>query len=177
MLTRKQKEDIVEIITKKLKDKQIVVFSDFTGLNVSKTTKLRKELKKEGMEYLVVKKNLLKIALKNAGYDPDTLFNDFKGSCSAVFDFNGQVEAPKIITAFAKKKENSSMKIVGGFMDKSALSKADVINIALIPSKEVLLSQMVSTIASPITGFMNVLNGNTKKLIFALQQIQNKKTS
>ena len=176
MLTKVQKSKIIDELADKIKDKKMVVFSDFTGLNVQKVSTLRRLLKKEKITYKVIKKSLLKIALEKAGFADVKIFDGFKGSCAVIIDFEKEVIAPQIITKFAKKKENDGLKIIGGLLENSVLNKAEVVKLALVPSREVLLGQLAFTVAYPISSFMNVLNGNTKKLIFALQQIQAKKS-
>ena len=66
MLTRKQKEEVVEELTDKIKRQQSLVFTDVTGVNVGEIQSLRRELRKEGIEYKVAKKNLIKLALEKA---------------------------------------------------------------------------------------------------------------
>jgi len=177
MLSKKNKELIIDDLVKKVKEKKVAVFSDFTGLSVAQISKLRRELRKQNAVYKVIKKTLLRIVLEKAGFDPKLLLQNFKGSCAVAIGFDSEIEAPKIITKFAKARENEKMKILGGLLDQSVLSKEQIVAIAFIPSKEVLLGQLAYVLASPITNLMGVLNGNTKKLIYALQQIQQKKSA
>jgi len=171
MLTRKQKEEIVKNLTEEIKAAKAVVFSDFKGLEVKDMTSLKKELKKEGASFKVAKKNLINIALKNTGADLDV--KKMEGQIAVSASSEDETAVAKIISKFSKKNEN--LKILGGLLGVKEMSAAEIKALAKLPSKEELLAKLVGSLSSPLSGFMNVLQGNQRSLVQALKAIADKK--
>jgi len=171
MLTRKQKEEIVKNLTEEIKAAKAVVFSDFKGLEVKDMTSLKKELKKEGASFKVAKKNLINIALKNTGADLDV--KKMEGQIAVSASSEDETAVAKIISKFSKKNEN--LKILGGLLGVKEMSAEEIKALAKLPSKEELLAKLVGSLSSPLSGFMNVLQGNQRSLVQALKAIADKK--
>lgn len=167
MQTKSQKETIVSDLTKKLKDSKAVVFSDFKGLSVKDMTVLRRELRNEGVDFKVVKKTLINIALKDAGMSADT--KAMEGQIAVAVSQGDEVAAAKIIAKMAKANEN--IKIVSGILGKNALSREEVMALAKLPSKEELLAKLVGTLNAPVSGFARVLSGNLRGLVQVLKAV------
>lgn len=166
--TKEQKSKIVEKLENNLKDHQSMVFVDYQGLKASDIFSLRKKLKQKGCSLMVSKKTLFKIALKKEGieYEP----KDLKGQLGLVFGFDDEISPSKISYQFSK--ENEKLKILGGFFERKFITLDEVINLANIPSKEELLAKVVGSISSPISGFVNVLQGNLRSLVYVLNAIK-----
>jgi len=171
MLTRKQKEEIVKNLAEEIKAAKAVVFSDFKGLEVKDMTSLKKELKKEGASFKVAKKNLINIALKNTGADLDV--KKMEGQIAVSASSEDETAVAKIISKFSKKNEN--LKILGGLLGVKEMSAEEIKALAKLPSKEELLAKLVGSLSSPLSGFMNVLQGNQRSLVQALKAIADKK--
>lgn len=169
--TKQQKEVIVKELAEKLKGSKAVVFSDYKGLKVKDMTLLRKELRAEGVDLSVVKKTLINIALKDAGIEMDV--RALEGQIAIAVSEKDEVAAAKIIAKLAKANEN--LKIVGGVLGTKELTVEEVNALAKLPSKEELLSKLVGTLNAPISGFVNVLAGNMRGFVTALQAIADKK--
>jgi large subunit ribosomal protein L10 len=165
--TKDQKKSIVDKLGKNLKEQKAMVFVDYQGLKASDIVSFKKKLKETGCTFVVSKKTLFKIALKNEGidFDPKTL----KGQMGLVFGIKDEVAPSKISYKFSK--ENEKLKILGGFFEKKFIALEDVINLASIPSREELLAKVVGSIASPISGLVNVLQGNLRGLVCVLSAI------
>lgn len=170
MLTREQKERIIEDLTDRIKRQKVLVFTDFRGLKVGETRDLRKKLREAGMEYKVAKKTLIKLALEKAKKVVDIL--QFKSSVALVFGYNDPILPAKIISGFSK--EHNKLKILGGLMDDKSLTTEEIKELAKIPSREELLAKLVWSIKSPVSGFVNVLRGNLRNLIGVLTAIKDK---
>jgi len=97
---------------------------------------------------------------------------EFEGQLGLVLGFEDEVSAAKLSHQFAKK--NANLKILGGFFENEMIGLEKVTALAQIPSREELLAKFVGSISSPISGFANVLQGNIKGLIYALNAIKNK---
>ena len=169
--TKQQKDVIVKELAEKLKGSKAVVFSDYKGLKVKDMTLLRKELRAEGVSLNVVKKTLMDLALKDAGIEVDV--KALEGQIAIAVSEKDEVAAAKIIAKLAKANEN--LKIVGGVLGTKELTVEEVNALAKLPSKEELLSKLVGTLNAPISGFVNVLAGNMRGFVTALQAIADKK--
>ena len=172
MLTKNQKIELVKGLTEKIKVAKSAVFVDFKGLIVKDSTELKKSLRASGVEYVVVRKTLLDIALKNAGIEGVSI-KSMEGQIALSLSNNDEVSAAKIIDTFAKT--NDKVKMLGGLLGTQVMSAAEVKALAKIPSKEQLLGQLVGTLNAPISGFVNVLAGNLRGLVQVLNAVKEQK--
>ncbi len=171
MQTKVQKEKIVEELADKLKKQKIAIFSDFRGVSVAKSQALRRSLKKSEAEFAVSKKTLFDLALNKAGSQFKT--RELEGEIGVTFGYGDQAIPAKILQKFAK--ENETFKILGGILDGKILTDKDIIKLAKLPSKEVLLASLLVALQSPARGLVNVLGGNTRNLVVVLNKISNNK--
>lgn len=167
MQTKEQKKDIVKKLAKEIKDSKAVVFSDFQGLSVKNMTSLRKELRREKVDFRVLKKTLIDIALKDAGLELDT--KKMEGQIALAISRDDEIIAAKILARVSKANEN--IKIVGGILGKNVMTKEEVLALSKLPSKEDLLAKFVGTINAPVSGLVNVLAGNIRNLVQVLKAI------
>ncbi len=165
-----QKKAIVSDLTEKFKSSCAGVVVSYQGINVADDTKLRKDLRESGVEYMVAKNTLLKRASKEAGLEG--LSSVFEGSTAIAISENDYVAASKILCKFAKDHE--FFKIKSGFIDSSVIDEKEIKNLAKLPSREVLVAQVLGGLNAPIAGFANVLNGTIRSLVVALSAIAQK---
>jgi len=170
MLTKKQKEEVIKELADKIKRQKSLIFTDAKGVKVKDVQKIRKELKKLEGEYRVAKKTLMEIALKKEGKEMD--LSQFNGSLASSFGYKDPISLIKVLAKLAKENEN--FKILGGMVEGRVLSVAEIKALSKIPSREILLAQLVGSIKSPINGFANVLHGNLRNLVGVLNAISNK---
>ena len=172
--TREQKEQTVSDLTTAFKSSKLAVLTDYRGLNVPAISELRSNLREVGISYTVAKNTLVKIALAAAEKNVyDT--SGFAGPVGIAFG-EDEVEAARIVYEFSKT--NGALEILGAIdEDGKVLSKEEVMALALLPSREQLLGQVVGTIAAPLSGLVRVLNGNVTGLVYALSAIAEKKTA
>jgi len=171
MLTKEQKKEIVKKLTERLKEAKVVVFSDFKGFGVKDMTNLKRELKKEGSNFEVVKKSLINIALKNANAEAD--IKGMEGQVALSISNQDETTAAKIIDKFSKSNEN--LKMLGGVLGIKALSADEVKALAKLPSKEELLAKLVGSLSAPMRGLVTVFQGNQRGLVQVLKAISDKK--
>lgn len=169
MLTKQQKQQLIEELADKLKRQKSLVFTDFRGLKVGELQDLRKKLKEAGAEYRVAKKTLIKLVLDKAKKKIDT--SQFKDSMALAFGYQDPIMPAKVIDKFAK--EHKDLKILGGLMNDDFLTIDEVKELANIPSKDELLIKLIVNLRSPIKGFVNVLGGGIRSLIGILGAIKN----
>ena len=167
-----QKQQFVAELAGKIKNAGSGVLVDYKGINVADDTKLRRELRKSGVEYTVVKNTLLNLAFKEIGFDE--LIPHLKGTTAIALGAEDQVAPAKILCEHAKKS-NDKFKIKAGFVDGRPIGAADVAALAMLPPREILVAKALGSMKAPITGFVNVLNGNIRGLVVALNAIAEKK--
>lgn len=163
MATSKDKKiEQVEEGTLNLKGSQTVVFTDFTGLSVNAVNQLRKSLHSTQAVYQVIKKRLLKFIFKELGMDFDA--KKFEGQVGVVFSPKDITETAQSVYKFSKAQKEI-LKILGGFdlADKKFIEGAEVKKIGQLPSREILLAQVVSTMVAPIRSFLYILGEKAKR--------------
>jgi large subunit ribosomal protein L10 len=168
-----QKKLVVEEITKKLQSAKGMVFADYRGLTVGQDTELRNAFRKAGVEYQVVKNTLTTFAAKSLGLD--MLAGVLHGPTALAYSDIDPVAPAKVTVEFQKKFEKFTVK--AGVVEGKIIDENGVKALAELPSKEVLLGQVVGTLNAPITGFVTVLNGNLKGLVVALNAIAEKRAN
>ena len=164
--SRQQKQTILQKIGENLKASNSLLFVNYKGLKVKELLLLRKQLKELGAKLQVAKKTLLKKALQEKGIDMD--LKGMEGQVAAIFALQDPFSPIKSVAAFAKTAEN--LKILGGYIENQVRDATTMKEIASLPSKEELLGRLVGSIASPISGFLNVMQGNIKGLVRVLAQ-------
>lgn len=150
-----------------------VYFGNFRGLTVKKTVDLRKKLHKANVDYVVAKKSLYKIAIKNNNL-PEVSDEILEGPVGVAFGYDDVVAPVKILHDFAKDAE-TKFEILGGIVEGRVMTKAEAKALAMLPSREELLAKLVGSMKSPISGFHGVLSGVLRKFVYALNAVKDKK--
>ena len=171
MLKPSQKKELVEELREKFKTSKIVLLTDFTGLNVVRLNDLRRKLKAAGITYKVVKNTLLIRAAENT--DLAGLKDHFTGPTAIAMGFDDPVSPAKILTEFAK--ENEKLKIRAAALGGKVLDAEAVKSLSALPSREVLLGQLLSVMNAVPTSFVRALHNVPQKLVYALQAIKDQK--
>lgn len=168
-----KKKQAVSALTESLKNSCAGVIVDYKGVTVAQDTKLRKELREAGSNYMVVKNTLLRLALKEAGIDG--LDEVLEGTTAIALNAEDHVASARILSKFAEN--NKTFKIKAGFLDGVAIDTKAIKELAELPSKEVLVAKALGGLNAPITGFVTVLNGTMKGLVVALNAIAEKQAA
>lgn len=171
--TRKQKKDILEKFSQGLEESKSSVFVNFSRIPVKEIDSLRQKCKESGAKYAVAKKTLLKKALAEKGFS-GAEDQDLSGEVATIFGFNDEVTPAKLVSEFIKTHEN--MKILGGILENNLIDAEKVKALSKLPSKEELLAKIVGSIAAPMSGLVNVLQGNIRGLVYTLSAIRDKKS-
>lgn len=151
----------VNLLKTKLKDAKSLVFADASGLSVNLQRELRQTVKLAGGELIVVKNTLLKLALGVKELLP--------GPTITLLAYEDEIAPIKALAEFAKTHELP--KIKAGFLAKEPLSKEQVETLANLPTRIELLAKTVGSLKSPISGFVNVLQGSLRKLVYVLKAV------
>jgi large subunit ribosomal protein L10 len=143
------KQESVDAITAKLRTSATTVVADYRGLNVSQVTELRKQLREAGVEFQVLKNTLLRRA--TAAAELTELNEVLTGPTAIAFSADDAVAPAKIINDFAKK--NDALKLKGGVVEGRVVDADQVKALAELPSREGLLSMLLSVLQAPVRNF------------------------
>ncbi len=156
-----EKQAVVAALTEQLKNAASGVLVDYKGITVAEDTALRVELRKNEVQYGVVKNTLTRFALNNVGLSElDELLN---GTTSLATSAADPIAPMRVINKFAKQLGDSKFNIKGGFMDGKVLSLEEITALAELPSKEVLQAQALGMMLAPITSLAIVLKAIAEK--------------
>ena len=167
-----QKKTVVAELAQSMKNAQAGVLVDYKGINVADDTKLRQTLRGANVEYKVVKNTLMTFAVKEIGFDELT---GVLNQTTALAYSNDDMVAPAKILSEHAKKSGGKFTIKAGFVEGKVISAQEVAALAELPSKEQLIAQMLAGFNAPISGFVNVLNGNLRGLAVVLNAIAEQK--
>ena len=167
MSTKAFKNDKVALIKEKIDKAQVAVVSEYTGLSVEEITKLRRELQKEGGDYMVTKNTLAKIAIKGTPYE--VLAETLKGPIAIAFGFTDQVAPAKVLSKFIKDTKKGE--IIAAAMDGQLMSAEEAKALANLPSREELYAKMLGCINSPASGIANSVNAVMSSLVRAAKAL------
>lgn len=169
MLTKAEKKEQIELGVDLTKKSKALVFADFTGVSIEEIKKLKSELRKAGAQFKVIKKRLLKLALKDAGVDFDP--TQFDAQVGTVFATGDLSTVAGSVYKFSKdlEKAKKNFAILGAYdgVEKIALDKNQFLVIAKLPSREILLAQLVGVMSGPIRAFMYIADQLSKKSVAA----------
>ena len=168
MLTKTQKQKIIEDLKEKIAKAKAIILVGITGLKVKDISELRKKIKTIDGNLKVVKKTLANLAFKEKKLDFNK--NKFKEEVALIFGFKDEISPAKIAYQFTLT--NEKLKILGGFIENKLKEADEIINLGQLPTKEELFAKLVGTISNPISGLVNVLQGNLKNLVYVLSQIK-----
>ena len=153
------KKELVEGIKSELKEAKSIIFVDYRGITVAEDTAMRKEFRENGVTYKVFKNRLLVRALNDLGYtdyDPKM----FEGTTAVAYSAD-EVAAAKI---FCKhQKELNKMAVKFGIVNGKIMDKAQVEELAKIPSREVLIAMLLGTLNAPVSALARALNAIAEK--------------
>ncbi|MBQ6270604.1 MAG: 50S ribosomal protein L10 [Clostridiales bacterium] len=154
------KKKIVADLVASYKEAQSFVFVDARGLTVEQDTALRTEMRKNGVSYKVVKNTTLNLVFKELGIEG--LDEMFKGPTAVAYSTEDMMAPAKVSKKFADDFEKLSIK--GGIIEGKVATVAEVEALAAVPSKDVLLSQIVYALLFPITKLAMLTKATAEKL-------------
>ena len=158
---RSEKISIANEIKGRLEKSPFVILTDFTGLTVDGFSELRGRLAKANARAMVVKNSLLRITLKELKF-PD-LNGALTGPTAIVYGDKDMAAAANVLKAF--NKEFKKPKIKGGILDNAVLSQGDIETIADLPSREVLMGQLLGVFSAPASQFVRLMNAPASQLV------------
>ena len=155
-----EKQAIVAALTERIQNASAGLFVDYKGINVAQDTELRTELRKNDVEYSVVKNTLTRFALDNCGLQE---MNGILNGTTSLATSTGDPIAPfRVINDYSKKLKDI-FTVKAAFMDGKVLTESEIAEISALPSKDALYSQVFGTLLAPITSLAVVLNQIAEK--------------
>lgn len=157
----RQKQEQVAALAEKIRNSVAGVVVDYRGITVAEDTRLRRELRDAGVQYSVIKNNILRRAVEKAGFGD--LAGQMTGTTAFACSENDPVAAAKILNRFAAAAKDH-FEIRAGYMEGRILDRAGVEEVAKLPGREELLTMLCMA-----------LNGNIRGLAVALNALREKK--
>ena len=169
-MKRTEKDEFIGELQQKLEGASAFYLTDFTGLSVKQMTQFRARLRKQGVEYVVVKNTLAQRALQ--GLDVPDVAAFFTGPTGLVIGRSDAVAAAKALTDFAREfGDRPAVKV--GIVERKEVTPDQVKQLAELPSREVLLAQIAGGLQAPmarLAGGMSQLLAGFARAVDALRQ-------
>ncbi len=161
-------QDIVQEVTDRLRDKQLIVTVRYSNVNAAQMNDLRREITKGGGNVYVAKNNLVLLAADDLGIaGMDQIIDGPTAYITAQDDVAQTVKALTDVT----RSLNLNLEILGGVMENELIDTARVNQISNLPSRDQLIGMLAATLNSPLVALARVLNAPVQNLASALNQI------
>jgi len=171
VLRKEEKRRLVQELHEKFKSVKAVFLTDFTGLDVATLTRLRGQLKEHGIEYKVVKNTLLRRASEKTALE--ALAEYFVGPNAVVLVYDDPIRSAKVLVDFVKEEPELDIKV--GLVEGRVLRPEDVKALASLPSREVLIAQLIGMLKAPLAHLVGVLEAPVQQLLGVLEAIKERK--
>ena len=174
-MNRTEKTDLASSLKDKFVRAQVAIFADYKGLTATQADSLRRALRPLNTEVKVLKNNVARLITKDGsmGEEAKALMDGVVGPTLVAFGFGEPTATAKIIHKFAQDNEAFTLK--DSLMGIKRIDVSGVEALAKLPSKEVLLGMLLSTMNAPITNFVGVLAAVPRSLVTVLAAIEKKK--
>ena len=163
MKTKAQKQEQIDITKDMIAGNGGAVFADVQGVTVAQLMKLRRTVRDTGGKMIVCKKRLLEVAMKDSGMPFDS--KDYEGAVGVIFTPEGVETASGPVVKFFKETKNEKEKVLGGydFAAKAPVEKGQVLFIGTLPSREVVLAQLMGMLQAPLRSFLYILQQKSQQ--------------
>ncbi|MFC1484701.1 50S ribosomal protein L10 [Candidatus Neomarinimicrobiota bacterium] len=168
------KIEAVSRLSDKMRLAKAIYFTDYQGLTAPEATGLRAKLREGNVEFEVVKKTLSRLAAKEAGIDD--IEDLMRGQIALAFTLNDPAAPGKILGEFSKQNRDIPA-ITGLVLEGQVLPATYAKELANLPSRDVLIAQLLSALQQPMTRFVSTLSGAMTKLMQVLHGLNEQKTS
>ncbi len=170
---KEKKAKLIAEMSEKVGRSKALVFTDYQGLTHKQIEEFKKGLRKLEAEYAVTKNTLMKRALTEQKYNIEG--QEMDQATGTLFLYGDPVGPLKALSKMIKELQKPGIKF--GILDKQLLTEKQVMQFATLPSREVLLAQLMSMMQSPVAGLHRSLNWNLQKFVMTLKAIETKKTN
>ena len=165
-MPREKKTQIIDSLQETFAKCSISILTDFRGLSTPQMTTLRRRLHESGSEYRVVKNTLARLAAEGAGQDD--LASSFEGPVAIAFGYGDIATPVRVLLAYIRDSQ-ASLSIKGGFLNDRLLTAEEVMTLATLPSREILLARVLGQMKSPVSALLGCLTAPIRGVIGVLQ--------
>ena len=164
---RPEKEAMAAELNTRVSGALYMILADYTGMDMPTTTALKDSLREQGATFNVVKKTMLNRAMT------ENIDDLLKGQTAMIWGEGDVVEVAKVIKKFTA--ENQKPVVTGGFVEGKAVDAKDVVELAKLPSKDVLRAMLLGTLQAPCSQLVGVLDQKVASLVYVLSAVKDKK--
>jgi large subunit ribosomal protein L10 len=168
---KEQKAEQVDLLSEKLKKAKVAVLTDYRGLTVSQMQELRGKLRTGDVEYRVVKNTLARRAASAAGVP--ALEEELEGPVGIAFGYDDLSSPAKLINEWVRATR-LKLDIKGGLVEGRVFSPDQVKQLADLPSREVLIAQLMGTLQSPVGQLVGIMQTPLQQLLGVLNAYKKK---
>jgi len=172
-MDRQGKQQLRQEFSERFNKSGAIIVAEYRGLTVEQVTNLRIKLREASAEFKVIKNRVAKKAISEEAQHLSELSANLKGPIGVVCAFGDTAQAMKAALEF--EKTNPNFVVTAGHMEGAVVSKEQIKAIADLPSKEVLLAQIIGSLVAPHRGLLGVLNGVSRNLVQVINAIKDKK--
>jgi len=170
-LNRDEKSAIVAELNEMFKRAKFSVVADYCGLTVSELEKVRNELRGCDTEIRIAKNTLLKRAVADTACE--SLIEDFSGTTAIVMAYDDPVSPAKVLAKFAE--DHKKFELRSAVLEGEKITVDNILALSKLPTKEVLLGQLLSVMNGVPTALVRVLSGVPRTFLYGLQAIKDQK--
>lgn len=171
-MKRSEKEAIISEVREKVSRAAAMYFADFTGLTVAEETELRREFRKSGIEYRVVKNTLARKALEQVAGN-DRVYGKLEGPTGIAFAYEDAIAPAKIFKKFSEKTGKLRLKVA--VVEKQVFDGTKLDELSKLPSRKELMAGILGSIQAPISGLVGAINAVLRDLVSVIGEIEKKK--
>lgn len=174
-MNRTKKAELAATLKTKFSEAKVAIFADFKGVTSSQADDLRRQLRAHDTHVKVIKNNIARLVMSDGsmGEEAKTLVDGIVGPTLVAFAMGDAAASAKIIHKFAQN--NEALKLKDSLMGQKRLDASGIEMLATLPSREVLLGTVLSTMNAPITNFVGVLAAVPRSFVTVLTAIGKKK--
>jgi large subunit ribosomal protein L10 len=163
-ISKDKKQQLVADLNEILSNAKMTVFAKYQGLTVAEMQELRHEAREKNVKIKIVKNRLVRVAMGEIAVYKDTDTSALEGQLLYAVSDEDEVAPAQVLAKFAKS--HAALELKGAFSgDGKALTDAEVVDLSKLPSKEMLIGQVVDMLLSPVNDVTNGLSGNLHALL------------
>ncbi len=170
-MARTEKAVVIDTMTSKLANARGVYLTDFTGMNVATMSELRRRMRRNHIHYEVVKNTLAKRAITGSGFE--ALSSQLEGPTAIAITETDELAPARILGEFVKEFNFPKVKLA--IVEGRVFREEEVKALASLPSREILMAQLLGTLQGPMRNLVGVLSAPMRNLASALDQIRQQK--
>jgi large subunit ribosomal protein L10 len=173
-MKRSEKEAIIAEVADKASRAVAMYFADFSNITVAEETELRREFRKSGVEYNVVKNTLARKALQHlTGYD--RVYDKLVGPTGIAFSYDDPSAPAKIIKKYSEK--SGKFKLKAAVIEKQVYDATRLNELANMPSRKDMVAAILGSLQAPASGIVGAINAIARDLVYVLDAIEKKKAA